>query len=109
GSHPIIDFLLEAEAGATSEPIKRSGGGYRVAHLIEIKKMAPRDLKDPQVFGYYRATIEKLKRERVKARLLLRALDATTISPDRVRADLRRSILSDLETAQTGLKALGLG
>jgi len=108
GSHPLLDFVLGAEAGTTSPPFKRSEGGYRLGHLIEIKKMATRDLKDPDVFGFYRATIVKLKRERVQARLLLRALDSTTVSPDRVRADLRTSILSDLETAQAGLKALGL-
>jgi parvulin-like peptidyl-prolyl isomerase len=108
GDNPIYKFILSAEAGQTSKPISYSSGGYRLVHVIEIKKLLNRDISDPEVYDYYRTEIRAQRRAKAQARLLLRALDSSSIRPKRVQADLREGILAELELASQGLAALGL-
>ncbi|MGQ0612724.1 MAG: hypothetical protein ACT4PV_03105 [Planctomycetaceae bacterium] len=105
---PLLAFLQQAAAGARSAPIPIPGGGFRLALLLERKVENPPSLQDSALMIDLAEKIRRARRDKAYALMLLNALDRSFVRPDRVREDLRRSILADLDQARQALAALGL-
>ena len=100
-------FLAGADVGTWSPPIRQLNGAYEIVFLVE-RESADRKPTDPAVAEEYARRIRSLRATKWEALLRLRALDASTVEPARVREDLREQILSSLREAETALRALGL-
>ncbi len=105
---PLLAFLQQAETGAVSAPLPIPGGGFRIARLLERKVEAPPSLQDPALVMDLAEQIRRGRRDKAYAQMLLSALDGSFVRPERVREELRRSILANLEQARQTLAALGL-
>jgi hypothetical protein len=105
---PEERFLQSAEDHACSEPIPQVGGGYRFLYLIERVDPGRRTLANPDVADRYRESVSLLRAQKWRAVYDLRALDCSTVKPERVREELRAEFLGELKDAEVRLRALGL-
>jgi len=105
---PIVRFLRDAKVGARSEPLRQTGGGYKILYLLERQDPRSRPASDPEVAREYDLRIRALRAQKWEAFLRLRALDEATVRPERVRQELRAAELSRLRDAEQRLQALGL-
>ncbi len=108
GASDTEKFLAAAEPGKWSEPRRLPSGAYEIVCLLERDNPAARRATDPAVAEEYDKRIRALRATKCEAMLQLRALDKSTVSPDRVRDDLRTQILATLREAEGALCTLGL-
>ncbi|MFI5402161.1 MAG: hypothetical protein ACHQ1G_04430 [Planctomycetota bacterium] len=102
------NFLATAEPGTWSTPMRLPSGAYEVVILLERDNPAERKTSDAAVSEEYAKRIRNLRATKFEAMLRLRALDESTVSPERVREDLRTQILESLREAEHALDALGI-
>jgi hypothetical protein len=100
-------FLMTADVGAWSDPLRRSGG-YEIVQLLARSDPSERKATDPLVADEYHRRIRALRMTKCEALLRRQALDASLVEPERVRSEIRRQILDSLQEAEDGLRALGL-
>jgi len=101
-------FLATAEPGTWSKPLPKPGGAYEIVYLIEREEAGERKASDPAVSEEYSRRIRTLRATKWEWFLRLRALNESTVEPQRVRDDLRKLILDSLREAEQALNALGL-
>jgi hypothetical protein len=101
-------FLATAEPGTWSAPIRQPGGKYEVLLLVERTDPTGRNAMDPAVADEYTRRIRALRATKWENFLRLRALNASTVEPPRVREEVRRLILASLKEAEDALRELGL-
>lgn len=108
GVNETEKFLAEAAVDAWSPPFKLPSGAYEIVLLLERDNPAERKPGDPAVAEEYSRRIKSLRMTKCQALLRLRALDESTVEPERVRDDLRKQILETLAEAEATLNVLGL-
>jgi len=108
GANDIEKFLATAEVGAWSSAIPLPGGACEIVQLLERDNPASRKPSDPAVADEYSKRIRSLRATKCEALLRRRALDESTVEPERVRDEVRTQILDSLREAEEGLRALGL-
>lgn len=108
GANEAEKFLAVAGVGTWSAPQRQASGAYEIVVLLERDNPAARKPTDPAVAAEYERRIRSLRATKWEAMLRLRALDESTVSPERVRDDLRSQILDTLREAEAALTALGL-
>lgn len=101
-------FLLSAEPGTWSEPIRAQAGEYEIVLLVERTSPSERKVTDPAVADEYARRIRTLRATKWENFLRLRALSASTVDPPRVKEEVRKLILASLKEAEDALNALGL-
>jgi len=100
------EFLEQGEAGTFREiPLE---GEVRFLYVVERQRPGDRQLTDPAVVEEYEKRIRLLRAAKWEAILRIRALEESTVRPERVRDELREGYLSSLKEAEQGLRALGL-
>lgn len=105
---PVEHFLQTAEPGAVSDAVPRPGGGYRMVSLLARERPEDRSVQDPEVSRAYEAMIGALRAVKWQAHMHIRALDRSTVRPERVRESMRADLLAELRDAESKLRALGL-
>ena len=105
---PVERFLQTAEPDAVSDAVPRPGGGYRIVSLLARERPEDRSVKDPDVARAYDVRIRALRASKWQAHMYIRALDRSTVRPERVRESLRAELLIELRDADGQLRTLGL-
>lgn len=108
GATEAEKFLAAAEPGAWSKPFRLPTGEYEIVLLVERSDPGGRKVTDPAVAEDYARRIRTLRATKWENFLRLRALNASTVEPPRVREEVRKVILASLKEAEDALKAMGL-
>ncbi len=106
---PDVEFLRQGKVGAWSQPFLQSdGASVRFLQVMERKHPVQGDtpgIKDSQA---YTLRIRELRARKWRAVARLRALDKSTVRPERVRTGLRTQLVTELKAAEKTLRALGI-
>jgi len=108
-ARPDVEFLRTGEVGAWSKPFPQpDGASVRLLRVLERKLPITGDVPTVEASREYEIRIRELRGRKWRAVARLRALDKSTVRPERVRIGLRKQLVAELRAAEKTLRAFGI-